>query len=120
MCGLINVKDRGGLVRPNFEVVSLVKIVDTLVDVEVSAGGLSPFLHNKLLLKCLSFVSDYKPHLFQSLCTDPTHRLTLLKSIIALYLNVKLGHLCRLENQSHKKNIGHMSRKCNCSIMSDF
>ena len=112
-CGLIEVKDRGGLVRPHSEVVTVVTSIDSLVEFENKCGGLSSnfFQKNILISKCLSYINDNKPHVFHEVCDDPTHRLKLLKSIILLYLNVKLGHLCKLQNQEHKKNIRHMSKK---------
>ena len=112
-CGLLELKDRGGLVRPCKDVVNLVKIVDNIVEIERKCTALSDpvFSTKNMTTKCLSYVSDMKPLLFTAICENPTHKVDIMKKVISYYLKVKIGHLCRLQNQNQKSNIRHIHKK---------
>ena len=112
-CGLLELKDKGGLVRPCKDIVSLVKIVDNVIEIERKCSALSDPVFNctNMIIKSLSYVSDKKPWLFAGICEHSTHRVDVMKKVISYYLKGKIGHLCRLQNQFQKSNIRHIHKK---------
>ena len=112
-CSLIELNDKGRLVRPNVELVWVVNLVNNIVDLEnkccdiLSAKNITA----KLTSKTLEHIFEKRQSLFDSGCQNPNHKFDLLKHIIRIFLNVKLGHLCKLKNQGYKKNLRHINKK---------
>ena len=61
------------------------------------------------MVKSLQTISENKPKLFSTLCEDPSHQTLALKKLIVL--KVKMGHLCRNENQNLNSLIRHIHKK---------
>ena len=80
-CGLLEMKDRGGLVRPCQDLVTLVRITDNLVEIESKCSDLSSssFHIKQMCVKCLSYISDMKPFLFRGICDKADHKVEVMK-----------------------------------------
>ena len=99
--------------KPLKEVCDLVDIVDWVVEHNMKCGDLLsiPNIREKIAISSFRTISDTKPNIFENMCEDPSHRLTVIKLMIKTYLSIKLGHICRIKTQMMKRNIRHIHKK---------
>ena len=112
-CSLIERLDRGGLVRPVAEAVTLVKVVEAVVIHESKCRDIIhiPNIYHKLMIKSKICITETKPTLLDSLCDDPSHKLLVIDLLIKHYLSARLGHMVRQFNQGMKANSRHRGKK---------
>ena len=112
-CALIGRLDRGKLVKPYEDVVVHVELVDWVVEFEAKWGDIfaKKNVHERLKILSTRLIIERKPLIISDLCTDPSHKMLVLRSIISLYLNVKLGHMCRQRNLNKNTLTRHIHKK---------
>ena len=107
---LISRQEIKRLIRPNPELMKVVKIAHAVLEEEKKkdADILSQqFLFQKLSVKVLGIIVGQFPSLFNSLC----HRRDTVKQIAHLYFALKLKHLCKLRNDKANTLCRHKSKK---------
>ena len=112
-CTLLKRVDRGNLVKPCEDVVALLELVDWVIEFQAKCDDIlsSKNVFRKLEIMSLKLISERKPLLLKDLCSDPSHKLMVMKSLISLFLNVKLGHMCRQRNLANKTLTRHIHKK---------
>ena len=112
-CSLIEIKDLGGLVRPNSEIVRVIQVVDKIIEEVRKCDGLSTsdLFRNVMLVRCMMHINENLPNLMNNMCDIPSHKISIVKKIVCYYSTVKIGHMCKSESETLKRNIRHMSKK---------
>ena len=112
-CGLIDIKDIGGLIRPSADIVKIVQIVDKLIEEVSKCEGLttSNLFTNSMLVRLMMHIHEHFPFLMDNMCMESSHKVGIMKMVVSYYLNVKIGHLCKTESNKFKNNIRHIHRK---------
>ena len=73
--------------RPAIDVVTLIEMVNTIVDQEEKSSNIlaDKNVFDKLLVKSLKQMSENKPDLFSSLCEDPSHKTLVVKKLMITF-----------------------------------
>ena len=104
---LIERKDLGGLVRPNKELVELLKIADTILEnkIKCSQDIFSELnIFKKLSIKSLTVIAEERPNLLVALdhgfVKGTSHKVKILKAVFITYYSMRIKFLCRIQNDS--------------------
>ena len=113
---LINRKDRGGLIRPNDDIIRIIKLSDNILNERVKTSDIFSELNllKKLSIQAVTAVSSQFPNVFNDIGNhDPlvSHRTNMIKEIIQMYLSLKINHFCRLKNIDKNSFSRHISKK---------
>ena len=115
---LIERKDLGGLVRPNKEVVEIVKIADSILECKIHTSVdifSEKNIFKKLSTKSLSLVAEERPHILADLdhgtVKGPSHRVKMLKTIFRSYYSMRIKYLCKQHNDEGNTLSRHMNKK---------
>lgn len=99
---LVNVKNRGGLIKSSINVIKIVRVIEnTLIQLTLGLSTLNiPGLGNKIILAVKNYV--YSSNIFTDLNCDndgflENHRLNLVTLISKQYLKIRLHHLSNLK-----------------------
>ena len=103
-CQLIDIKNRGGLVIPAKNVVTIVKLADGTLESFVKKRKIlcQKDIIKKIEVGVKTLVLENHPIIFSNLndhlddlsCTS-NHRLNLIDKIVACYVSLRLKHYCR-------------------------
>lgn len=113
-CELINFKQLGGLMYPLFDIVSVVQIANSAVELALENKSLGELLKcgvhitNEIVSEILCSQCD----LLQEICLhDADHRTKQLKKIVFTFVSLKAKHLCRTKNIETSTMIRHNNTK---------
>lgn len=113
----LELKDRGGLIRPNKGVVKVVQVVDKLLSEKIKTGDIfaEKHLFKKLAINAQSLIREQFPDVLAELdghAADKTsHKANILKLIASMYLSMKIKHLAKLRNEDKNSLNRHMNTK---------
>ena len=111
---LISVKDRGGLIYPSSGMIQACKIAEKFLQVEYNSKSF--FSNEKLLTQLTTRVTTciltQYPEINTKFDHTPIHKYTMSKTIVMVYLSIRLKHLAREKNRemSQKKIRKKMSK----------
>jgi len=118
-CPLIETKDRGGLIKPNREVVRLVITANNVFQTTVKIRNIEAEknVFQKLSIQTENVLRDKDYELFKDVdnicdCRYPSlHSTKLKKKILSIFFATRVGHFLRLKNNEQKCNVRHRNKR---------
>jgi hypothetical protein len=117
---LLMLKNNGGLVIPNDDVVKVVRIAESVLrsitllsDLNVSSNKLGTLLEMKVLQRIpRNLFVAYEQHFLESCHGCDSHYFTLIRFICSSFLNIRRHHIARLMNlRRHKTLVRQFNNK---------
>lgn len=100
---LIDIKNRGGLIKPRADIVKICKIAEKIL---WSTDLNKPNFFNGMFCRIMRKFTDenlFSNMMHTSQAIDCEHRLTIIKRIVNMYLNIRLRHIANQHNVNTKK-----------------
>jgi len=114
----LELKDRGGLIRPNKGVVKVIEIADRILNEETKISDIFSQVNifKKLTIKALSVITEQFPSVLADLddhgpAQKGSHKADIIKQISSMYISMKIKHLCKLHNTDQNSFSRHMNKK---------
>ena len=120
----IELKDVGGLIRPNKEIVKVVEIIDKVIQIfNITTPDIlsERNIYQKVNIKAMSIILEQHPGLLEGLDghggpSTPSHKSNIIKQIVAIYTSMKLKHLSKLKNEKKNDLARHKNLKANIFV----
>ena len=118
-CPLIKTKERGGLIKPNREVVRLVTIANTVFQTTLKIRNIEAEKNTfqKLSIQTEKVLKDREFDLFtdvDTICNSKfpgLHSTKLKKKILSIFWATRVGHYLRLQNSQRSLGVRHRNKK---------
>ena len=101
---LIDRRDLGGLIKPNKELVDIVKIADTILEMKIKCSKdlfCERNLFKKLSIQALNFINDQRPNILAALDHGSSHhKVKILKSVFVSFFSMRVKYICKIKKLS--------------------